>query len=144
MGPDSGLAIRVFLTEQFHIMDRITRTEDDRLIQVPNRSDENRSCDGNYSNAKRTWRNNGIFFLFAIRTRTELFTFLQGNPFRQPQSTQPRNSPFRKAESNPNTSSSSYGQKLPQSNSEPSTKVVHFTTTDECIIEFLVFCPLNC
>ena len=117
------------------------RPFDRRSNQFLNRNDDNRSNDGNFNNQSGTWRNNGSFSRSPSGQGRD---FSQGNPFRRPQPIQPRNSPFRRPDGNPTTSSSSYEQIFPQINNQTSTNVVRFTTTDDCINELSELCPLNC
>ena len=114
---------------------------DRRSDQFPNKNDGNRSNNGNFNSQSGTWRNNENFSRSPSGQRRDLS---QGNSFRRPQPFQPRNSPFRRSDANPITSSSSYEQKFPQSNNQTSTNVVRFTTTDDCINVLSDLCPLNC
>ena len=117
MGPDSGIATTIFLTELILIMDSIIRTEDDHLIDghinSPTEVKKNQSNNGNYSNQNGTWRSNGNFSRSPPGQGRD---FSRGNAFRQRQSTQTRKSPFRRSDDNPITSSSSFEQKFPKSN----------------------------
>ena len=117
------------------------RLFDQRSDQFPNRNDGNRSISGNYNNQNGTWRNNGNFSRSPSGQGRD---FSQGNTFCRPQPIQPRTSPFRRPDGNPTTGSPSNEQKFPQSNSQTSTNVVRFTTTDDCINELSELCPLNC
>ena len=117
------------------------RLLDRRSDQFPNRNDGNRSNNGNFNNQSETWRNNEKFSRSPSGQRRN---FSPGNSFRRPQPFQPRNSPFRRSDASPITSSSSYEQKFPQSNNQTSTNVVRFTTTDDCINVLSDLCPLNC
>ena len=116
------------------------RLLDRRSDQFPNRNDGNRSNNGNFNSQGGAWRNNGNF---SHSPSGQGRDFSQGNSFRRLHPLQPKNSPFRRSDANPITSSS-YEQKFPQSNNQTSTNVVRFTTTDDCINELSELCPLNC
>ena len=81
------------------------RLLDRRLDQFPNRNNGNRSNNGNFNSQSGTWRNNENFSRSPSGQRRD---FSQGNSFRRHQPFQPRNSPFRRSDANPITSSSSY------------------------------------
>ena len=102
-------------------MDRIFRTADGlQDNQFCKRIDGNRSNNGNYNNQNGTWRN---IWNFCCSPSKQVQDFWQGLQFRRPQPIQPRNSPIKWSDSNPNTSSS-HKQNFPQSNIQPSTNVV--------------------
>ena len=80
------------------------RLFDRRADQFPTRNDGNQSKNGNLNSQSGTWRNNGIFSRSPSGQGRD---FSEGNSFRRPQPFQPRNSPFRRSDGNPTTSSSS-------------------------------------
>ena len=117
------------------------RSFDRQSNDFSNGNDENRSNNGSFNNQNGAWRDNGNF----SRSQSEQGRKVsQGNSFRRPQPIQLRTSPFRRSDGNPTASSSSYEQKLPQSNIQTPTNVVRFTTTDDYINELTEFCLLKC
>ena len=116
------------------------RPNDPRPNQSFNRSDENRSRNGSFNNQNGNWRNNGNF---SRSPSTHTRDYSQNNSYRQLRGDQPNNSAFRRSDNRPTTNFTPYEQKFPQNNSQTSSNVVRFTTTDDAINELSDLCPLN-
>ena len=142
MGPDNGITIKISSYRKISYCGQDNQNRgrlfDRRLDQLLNRNNGNRLNNGNFNNQIGNWRNNGNFSRSPSGQGRD---FSQGNSFRRPQPVQPRNSPFRRPDGNPNPNYFSYEQKFPQSNNQTPTNVVRFTTTDDCINELSELCP---
>ena len=116
------------------------RSFDQRPNQSFNRNDGNRSRHESFNNQNGNWRNNGNFSRSPSNPRRD---FSQNNSYRQPRNEQPNNLAFRRSDNRPTANFTPYEQKFPQNNSQTSSNVVRFTTTDVTINELSDLCPLN-
>ena len=131
LGAVPPLPTRVSLQGQTLHMGTTVQTMEDRMINAQI-SDGNRSRDESFSNHKGNGRNNGRF---SRSPSTQRRDFSQKKSYRQPRSDQPNNSAVRRLDNRSTTSFTPYEQKFPQTNTQTSSIVVRFTTTDDTINE---------